>query len=81
MVAYVCSRFVAAYSDSDDLKKNEWRRAVLGQIRYEELPQVKEALGEDVILLRVGPANTDLTNNVDWTSLVNPNWRQVFAND
>ncbi len=81
MVAYVCSRFVAAYGNRDDLEKNEWRKAVLGAIRYEDLPKVKEGLGEDVILIRVGPANSDLTNNVDWTSLVNPDWRQVLAND
>ena len=81
MVAYVCSRFVSAYGNNDDLQKNEWRRAVLGQIRYEELPKVKEGLGDDVILIRIGPANSDLTNNVDWTSLVNPDWRQVLAND
>ena len=81
LVAYQCSRFVSAYGNDDDLQKNEWRRAVLGQIRYEELPKVKEGLGDDVTLIRLGPANTDLTNNVDWTQLVNPNWRQVFAND
>jgi hypothetical protein len=81
MVAYVCSRFVSAYGNRDDLEKNEWRKAVLGAIRYEELPKVKEGLGDEVLLIRVGPANSDLTNNVDWTQLVNPNWRQVFAND
>jgi len=81
LLAYQCSRFVSAYGNDDDLQKNEWRRAVLGQIRYEELPKVKEGLGDDVILIRVGPANTDLTNNVDWTSLVNSDWRQVLAND
>lgn len=81
LLAYQCSRFVSAYGNRDDLEKNEWRKAVLGAMRYEELPKVKEGLGDDVILIRVGPANSDLTNNVDWTSLVNPDWRQVLAND
>jgi hypothetical protein len=81
MVAYVCSRFVSAYGNRDNLEKNEWRKAVLGAIRYEDLPKVKEGLGDDVTLIRVGPVNTDLTNNVDWTQLVDPNWRQVLAND
>ena len=81
MAAYTCSRFVSAYGNRDGLLKNEWRKAVLGAIKYEDLPRVKEDLGEDVILIRLGPANPDLTNNVDWTSLINPNWRQVRAND
>jgi hypothetical protein len=81
LLAYGCSRWSAAYSDTDGLIKNEWRKAVLGAIRQEQLGEVKNAQQANSKVLIVGPAGYQKELNPDWELLIDDNWSVFEATD
>ncbi len=81
LLAYTCSRWSAAYSDTDGVIKNEWRKAVLGAIRQEQLGEVKNAQQTNSKVLIVGPAGYQKELNPDWELLIDRNWSIFEATD
>jgi hypothetical protein len=76
--SYYCSRFAAAYSFRDEDVFNDWRLAMLGQVRREDFYKVREALPDDTMLIVIGPENPDREkNNENWVSLVDKDWTIV----
>lgn len=81
MLAYTCSRWSAAYSDTDGLIKNEWRKAVLGAIKQEELVDVKNAQEYDSKIIIVGLPEYQKELNPDWLLMINDDWEIIAATD
>jgi hypothetical protein len=81
LLAYTCSRWSAAYSDTDGVIMNEWRKAVLGAIRQEQLGEVKNAQQINSKVLIVGPAGYQKELNPDWELLIDDNWSVFEATD
>jgi hypothetical protein len=76
--SYYCSRFAAAYSFRDGAEFDQWRLAMLGQVRKEEFFKVRQGLPDDTMVILLGPENPDReTNNENWVSLVDKNWTIV----
>jgi hypothetical protein len=76
--SYNCSRFAAAYSFEDGDEFNQWRLAMLGQVRREEFYKVRQGLPDDTMVIVIGPENPDREkNNENWVSLVDKNWTIV----
>lgn len=78
LAAYSCSRWVSAYSFTDDSAKNEWRKAVLAAIPREQFSAVRDSLPTDTKLLIVAP-NTEasISPNPEWEDLVSSSWEIV----
>ena len=75
---YNCSRFAAAYSFEDGDEFNQWRLAMLGQVRREDFYKVRQGLPDDTMVIVIGPENPDREkNNDNWVSLVDENWTIV----
>jgi hypothetical protein len=78
LAAYICSRWVSAYSNIDGLEFNEWRKATLGEIDTNELSKVSDQLPAETMVIVVGPENFNVTSdNPDWNKLVRKNWEVV----
>lgn len=76
--SYYCSRFAAAYSFVEGDEFNQWRLAMLGQVRREDFYKVRQNLPDDTMVIVIGPENPDReTNNENWVSLVDKNWTIV----
>jgi hypothetical protein len=76
--SYYCSRFAAAYSFVEGDEFNQWRLAMLGQVRREEFYKVRQGLPDDTMVIVLGPENPDReTNNENWVNLVDENWTIV----
>lgn len=78
MLSYFCSRWVASLSNTDSEAKNEWRKAVLGELDQSELTQVRDSQEPDTTVILVGPPSPlETGSNPEWQLLVDPSWKIV----
>jgi hypothetical protein len=78
---YTCSRWTSAYTDKDDLIKNEWRKAVLGEIPVDMMPPIREQLNSTTKVVVIGAKVSIPERNPTWEFLINENWQLIFARD
>ena len=76
LLSYACSRWAAAYGDSDGVPKNQWRKAVLGQIPSDQLREVQTLQLKSTTVIAVGPV-ADFKLSPDWNLLIDPAWSVV----
>jgi len=76
--AYICSRWVSAYSNIDTVATENWKMMVLGGGDPEALRVISEALPADTMLIVVGPEDNErVKNNPEWNNLVRKSWEVV----
>lgn len=80
-LVYMCSRWTSAYADTDDNQKNEWRKAVLGEIPLEILPTLRMKMSPATKVVVIGPEVDVSERNPSWEFLVNQDWKLIFARD
>jgi hypothetical protein len=80
-LVYTCSRWTSAYTDMDDLIKNEWRKAVLGEIPIDMMPSVSEQLSSSTKVIVIGPEIAITERNPAWEFLIDENWEFFYARD
>lgn len=80
-LTYRCSRWTSAYADKDDLIKNEWRKAVLGELPLDAMPKIRSDLGSSTKLIVLGDAVNMAQRNPEWDYLVDSKWETIFARD
>ena len=78
MAAYTCSRWVSAYSFTDDSEKNEWRKAVLAAIPRDQFRAVRDSMPTNTKILIVAPnPGAPISSNPEWEDLVSNSWEIV----
>jgi hypothetical protein len=75
-LAYKCSRFAAAYTNTDTVAASDYRNALLDRVGEADWPAVSSALPIETRVISVDPGQfkpSDL-NSTHFRTLVNPKW-------
>jgi hypothetical protein len=80
-LVYSCSRWASAYTDTDGLIKNEWRKAVLGAIPLDMMPAIRQTLNSTTKVIVLGAEVSISERNPAWEFLINEKWKLIFARD
>ena len=80
-LVYSCSRWASAYTDTDGLIKNEWRKAVLGAIPLDMMPAIRQTLKSTTKVIVLGAEVSISERNPAWEFLINEKWKLLFVRD
>jgi hypothetical protein len=75
-LAYKCSRFASAFTNTDSNAANDWRLAMLGGKDDSTFKEISESLPTDTNVIFVDDSNAgiQIVRDSKFGALLNPNW-------